>query len=119
LSRVDAQIMPVVEEFDLLNHQVMGLAQNPVTATDAEYAGQFVNCTVQSSWKNEINLAVVVAVLYDANDNIIGVGSSSGGPLPANGQIDMQIYIDTAADFVGAPAHIELYPAVSNPTDIR
>ncbi len=118
-STAEAQVIPAVEAFELGNYQSIGLEQNPLTASNSEFDGSYVKCTLHNAWKNAINLGTVKAVLLDAQGELMGFGTGSEYNLPADGDVEVKVYLVKRKDFTGVPATIELFPSVSSSTDIR
>jgi hypothetical protein len=98
-------------EVSLGQGQVQDGLQNPLRGDKPAYfAEPFPKVTglVLNTSAEEFKRVNVVAVLYDSDDRIIGGGSTSIGSVPANGQVPVEIMVNSA----GAPARVELYPGI-------
>jgi hypothetical protein len=60
-----------------------------------------------------------MAVAFDAGGKIQGYGSNGVVQIPAGGQTDATILMHMATSYRDAPARIELFAYVTNPTAIR
>jgi hypothetical protein len=121
IADIDVNLSPIVEESLQWDYAALGIEKNPLSATDAQYQEgnpPTVDCVLKNAWKNPVDGVMVLAVAFDADENIVGYGWNSA-QVPSEGQSAFKIWLTMAADFQGTPTQIELFPYISNPTGIR
>jgi hypothetical protein len=116
VARLEVQIGQSREPPDMAAFE---LTANPVTAEQATYIpdpnSPKVTGIVKSSWANDIEGVTVIAIAYDESNVIVGSGRSGASLVPANGQVDVEMWMD----MVGELDSVEIFATVSNPTSIQ
>ena len=92
--------------------------RNPLTAERVTYLSDQLSPRVTGVVKNSLDRDVqwisVSAITYDEGGKIMGIGFGSVDFVLAGGQAAVAVFVyDT-----GKPARLELYPKVSNPSDL-
>ncbi len=122
IARGEVQISPLTPETDLLDFRGLGIEGNPFGVTGVAYAVQrsspHVTCVLTNSWKKPMTQpVVVVAIAYDAGGRMVGFGANPVYNVPANAQVDVDIWMTMAVDYDGVPARIETWAYVSHLSD--
>jgi len=121
VATVQVQVSPLVEKTNLWDYRALGMEKNPLSAEQSQDQAQNskVTCVLKNAWKNPIGSATVMAVAFDAGGKIQGYGSTGVFQVPAGGQTNATISMHVATGYNDAPARIDLFAYVTNPTEIR